>query len=194
MNNLPEALQYYHKAELIDRNRVWLLTRIAWCYRKTGQYEKSVDYYHQAEKLEPENLQVQASLGHTLMEMENYGEALKYYFKVEYLQPDNHKVQRPISWCSFMLGKLDVAKKYLERSLEKETNKNDFLNLGHINWCLKDKQKAIENYRKSLRASNMDADWFGRAMMDDSKHLSVYGIHIFDIPLMIDYIMMSAAT
>ena len=104
-----EALEYYHKAELLDRNRLWLLTRIAWCYRKTGDYEKAVAYYHEAEKLEPENLQVQAWLGHTFMEMEDYEEALKYYFKVEYLQPENHKVQRPISWCSFMLGKLDNA-------------------------------------------------------------------------------------
>jgi tetratricopeptide (TPR) repeat protein len=194
MNKFTEALEYYHKAELLDRNRLWLLTRIAWCYRKAGKFEKAENYYHEAEKLEPDNLQVQAWLGHTMMEMENYEEALKYYFKVEYLQPENHKVQRPISWCSFMLGKMENARKYLEKSLDNETNKNDFLNLGHIYWCLNNKQKAIESYRRSFQASHMDIDWFARALMDDGKHLAIHGIHLFDIPLMIDYIMMSAGT
>ncbi len=189
--NFTEALEYYHKAELLDRKRLWLLTRIAWCYRKTGDYDKAVMYYLDAEKLEPENLEVQAWLGQTLLETEDYEEALKYYFKVEYLQPGNHKVKRPISWCSFMLGKLDRARKYLEKSLEQETSKNDFLNLGHIYWCMHNKAKAIENYKKSLQAASMDFNWFARAMMDDSKHLTMHGIQAFDIPLMVDYIMMS---
>jgi tetratricopeptide (TPR) repeat protein len=194
MNDFPKALEYYHKAELLDRNRLWLLTRIAWCYRKTGEFGKAENYYHEAEQLEHENLQVQAWLGHTMMEMENYEEALKYYFKVEYLQPENHKVHRPISWCSFMLGKMENARKYMEKSLQHESNKNDFLNLGHIYWCLNNKQKAIENYRKSLQAASMDSDWFARALMDDGKHLALFGIHAFDIPLMVDYIMMSAVS
>jgi tetratricopeptide (TPR) repeat protein len=192
--NYDEALEYYHRAELLDRKRVWLLTRIAWCYRKTGKNDKAVAYYYEAEKIEPENLQVQAWLGHTFMDMENYAEALKYYFKVEYLQPENHKVQRPISWCSFMLGNMENAKKYLERSLGKETTKNDYLNLGHIYWCLHDRQKAIDNYGKSLQAAHMDHEWFARALMEDSKYLTVHGIQQFDIPLMVDYILMSAGS
>jgi len=189
--NYAKALEYYHKAELLDRNRLWLLTRIAWCYRKTGDHEKAVHYYHEAEHLEPENLEVQAWMGHTLLEMEDYENALKYYFKVEYLQPDNHKVKRPISWCCFKLGKLDKARKYIEKSLEQETSKNDYLNLGHISWCMHNKTAAIENYRKSLQASNMDSAWFARAMLDDSRHLTTQGIPAFDIPLMIDYVMIS---
>jgi tetratricopeptide (TPR) repeat protein len=90
-----------------------------------------------------------------------------------------------------MLGKLDRARKYLEKSLELETSKNDFLNLGHVYWCMQNKAKAIENYQKSLRLASMDFAWFARAMADDSKHLTMHGIHSFDIPLMIDYIMMS---
>lgn len=189
-----EALDYYHKAELLDGKRIWLMTRIAWCCRKTGQYEEAAEYYREAEKVEPDNLLVQGWLGQTMMEMEDYEAALKYYFKVEYLQPDNHKVHRPISWCCFMLGKLDKAKKYLEKSLANEVTKNDYLNMGHICWCLRDKPAAIENYRYSLRSANMDLEWFAKTVMDDSPQLVSLGIHSFDIPLMIDYIMMSAGT
>jgi tetratricopeptide (TPR) repeat protein len=192
LGEFDKALEYYHKAELLDKNRLWLINRIAWCYRKKGEYELAVGYYLEAEKLEPDNLQVQAYLGHIYMEMEDYEKALKYYFKVEYMQPENRKVQRPISWCSFMLGKFDNAAKYLEKSLIRDAGKNDYMNLGHIYWCRGEKQKAIENYRLSLKTSNMDVDWFSRVLHDDSKYLGLHGIHTIDILLMIDYIRLSA--
>jgi tetratricopeptide (TPR) repeat protein len=191
LGDFNKALDFYHKAELLDKNRLWLLNRIAWCCRKTGDFKKALEYYRDAEKIEPDDLQVQANLGHTHMEMENYKEALKYYFKVEYLQPENHKVYRPIAWCSFMLGKLDNARKYLEKAITFEGNKNDHLNLGHIYWCQGNKTRAVENYRTSLKMADSDFDWFSKVLADDSKYLAVHGIHSFDIPLMIDYIKLS---
>jgi len=191
LGEFDKALEYYHKAELLDRNKLWLINRIAWCYRKKNEYEKALEYYHEAEQLEPDDLQVQACLGHVYMEMGNYEAALKYYFKVEYLQPDNHKVRRPISWCSFMLGKMDNALKYLEKSLLNTTSKNDYMNLGHIYWCLGKKQKAIENYRLCLQAANWDVDWFSRVLHEDSRYLEKYSIPAINIPLMIDYVRLS---
>jgi tetratricopeptide (TPR) repeat protein len=190
--DIDQALEYFHKAELLDKDKLWLINRIAWCYKKKGEFEKAVGYYLEAEKLEPEDLQVQAFLGHIYMEMGEYEKALKYYFKVEYLQPDNHKVYRPISWCSFMLGKFDNAAKYLEKSLAKGAGKNDYLNLGHIFWCRSDRQKAIVNYRLSLQISNQDVNWFSKALSDDSKYLEAHNIRAIDIPLMIDYVRLSA--
>jgi tetratricopeptide (TPR) repeat protein len=192
LGEFDKALEYYHKAELLGKNKLWLINRIAWCYKKKGNYEKAVEYYLEAEKLEPDDLEVQAFLGHVYLETGEYEKALKYYFKVEYLQPDNHKVYRPISWCSFMLGKLDIAEKYLEKSVLHDAAKNDYMNLGHIHWCQGEKQKAIENYRMSLKVSNMDVEWFSKVIQDDSKYLLAYGIHTLDIPLMIDYIRLSA--
>jgi tetratricopeptide (TPR) repeat protein len=192
LSDYDKALEYYHMAELLDKNKFWLINRIAWCYRKKGDFEKAVDYYHQAEKLEPEDLQVQAFLGHVYMEMEKFEKALQYYFKVEYLQPENQKVHRPISWCSFMLGKFDKALKYLEKSLIHQSGKHDYMNLAHVYWCQGEKQKAIENYRLSLKASSMDTEWFSKALHDDSRYLEQHGIRPIEIPLMIDYIRLSA--
>ncbi len=186
------ALEYYHKAELLGNNRFWLLNRIAFCYRKKGNYEKVIEYFREAEKLEPENLEVQALLGQAFLEMENYGESLKYYFKVEYLQPNNHKVYRPIAWCSFMLNKMDVAQKYLEKSITLGANKNDYINMGHIYWCRGQKQEAIQHYRMAVRTANMDFSWFSRVMSEDGKYLVSKGIQLFDLSLMIDYIRLSA--
>ena len=183
-----KAIDYYHKAELISKNKLWLFNKLAFCYRKLDLFEKSVEYYKKAEKLDADNLQIQAYLGHVYLDMDNFESALKYYFKVEYLSPDNHKIQRPIAWCSFMLGKLDIARKYFEKVILKEDNKNDYMNLGHVQWCLGNKQKAIEYYTLSIKKSNLDFIWFTKVLEEDSKYLIKLGIHAFDIPLMIDYL------
>jgi tetratricopeptide (TPR) repeat protein len=192
LGNYPQALEFYHKAEIIDPGRLWVIYRIAWCYKRTGNFEKAVAYYQLAEKLEPENLQIQTHIGQAYMEMEDYETALKYFFKVEYAQPDNLKIQRPVGWCSFAAGKFETAAKYFEKVTAASGNKNDFLNLGHVKWCMGNKTAAIQQYKNSLAASSGNVAWFSKVMQEDSRYLIKHGIKPFDIPLMIDYIRMSA--
>jgi tetratricopeptide (TPR) repeat protein len=91
-----------------------------------------------------------------------------------------------------VLGKFDQAEKYFRKVIEKEGNRNDFVNLGHVLWCRENRKEAIENYRKSLDKSNRDMDWFSTVMQEDSVHLLKHGIQELDIPLMIDYIRMGS--
>ncbi len=191
LENYPKAIEFYHKAEIINPGRLWLIYQIAWCYKRTGNYAMAIEYYNHASKLEPENLQIQAQIGQAYMEMEDFGQALKYFFKVEYQQPENHKIQRPIGWCSFVLGKFETAKKYFEKVIESNGNKNDYLNLGHVEWCLGNKSLAIKQYKQSYSISSFDIKWFAKVMHDDSKYLIKHGIKPFDIPLMIDYMQIS---
>jgi hypothetical protein len=66
------------------------------------------------------------------------------------------------------------------------------MNLGHIHWCKNERQLAIQNYRSSLKMSGSDIDWFAKVFLDDSKFLEQHGIRSIDIPLMIDYVRLSA--
>ncbi|MBE0655938.1 MAG: tetratricopeptide repeat protein, partial [Bacteroidales bacterium] len=191
MGDFERALDFYKKAELLSEPRTWLFNRIAFCLRKIDDYEEAIHYYGESEKLDPENLYIQTSLGQVYMEKEDFDEALKYFFKVEYLSPENIKVHRPIAWCSFVLGKNETAKKYFEKIVLKEGNKYDYMNLGHVYWSLGDKIKAIENYRHSIKKSDMDFLWFAGVMKEDTRYLLNYGIQAFDIPLMLDYLRMS---
>ncbi len=191
LGQFKKALEQYHKAELFGKDKPWLLKKIAYCSRKTGDTKTAIKYYRSAEKLEPENLLIQSNLGHTMMDQEDFETALNYYFKVEYHQPDNHKVHRPIAWCSFVLGKLEHADKYFRKVIEKEGNRNDFMNMGHVLWCQGNRKEAIENYRKSLEKSSRDLDWFSSVMEEDASYLLKHEIKELDIPLMIDYIRMS---
>jgi tetratricopeptide (TPR) repeat protein len=186
--DFPKALEFYQKAEYLEKNKRWLFNKIALCYRKIKDYHKAVEYYLEAEKLNPDDMHLQALLGQTYMELEDYETALKYYFKVEYNDPDNHRIQRPIAWCYFMLGKLENARKYLKKTISKDGNENDHLNLGHIEWSLGNKKEAIENYRQAVKKSNHGFEWFARVFDEDKKYLLKNGIHPFDITLMLDYL------
>ena len=70
-------------------------------------------------------------------------------------------------------------------------HKNDFVNLGHVEWCTGDKKMAIENYKKSLIVSGADFEWLTSVFEQDKKYLMNYGNQEFDIPLMIDYLRLS---
>ncbi len=189
--NLQLALEYYHKAELFETNRFWLYNKIAFCYRKTKNFKKAVEYYHEAEKQNPEDIQIQAYLGQTYMELEEYETALKYFFKIEYQHPDDSKNQKAIAWCYFVVDKLESAQKYMKKFISKNGKRNDYLNLGHIEWSLGNKKSAIENYRLAIKKSENDFNWFNKVFEEDKKYLLKNGIQPFDIPLMMDYLAVS---
>lgn len=187
LGNYENALEFYLKADLADIRKPWNIKKIALCYRRLGNDSKALDYYLDAEKLEPENLQIQANIAHIYFDRKDFEKAMNIYFKIEYLAPDNNKIQRPIAWCAFMLGKLDIAKKYFEKILEIEGSRHDLLNLGHIEWCLRNKQKAIERYQQSITKAENNFDWFADEFIGDSEILIGNGIDPVDVSLMRDY-------
>jgi tetratricopeptide (TPR) repeat protein len=182
------AVTYYKKADLLESNKVWLLKKLGYCNRLLKNFNEAFTYYEQAEKLEPENLQIQASLGNIYMDLEKYHDALEKYFKVEYLSPNNINIMRPLAWCSMQIGKLENAKKYLTRISEKERNAYDLLNLGHIEWGIGNKQKAVSFYGLSIKAAENGLQWFRDEMNEDSRLLENMGVNNLDIKLMTDYL------
>jgi tetratricopeptide (TPR) repeat protein len=191
LGDFDNALQYYLRSDLTDIKKPWNTKKIALCYNRLGNYQKAIEYYQEAEKMEPENIQIQANLAHNYFDMKDYENALKIYFKVEYLAPDNLKILRPIAWCSFMLNKPGNAKKYYEKIADADRTKYDLLNLGHAEWCMGNKQKAIDYYKLSVTKANMDLAWFADELNADSEMLINYGIDPVNIPLMRDYIQIA---
>ena len=188
LRKYEDALNYYKMAELYDTNRAWNIKKIALCYRNVKNYEESLKYYLEAEQLEPDNLYVQTFIGHSYLDLKDYENALKYYFKVEFLAPDNKKVLRPIAWCSFALGKLDTAKNYYLKLIESEANKYDFMNLGHVEWCLGNRHAALKNYKLSINSNNNNLNLFMAGFEEDRELLLKNGVNPEEIPLMLDYL------
>lgn len=188
LKNYEEALKYYEKAELYDANRAWNLKKLALCHRHLKNYSESLKYYLEAEKHEPDNLYIQTYIGHSYLDLKEFDKALEYYYKVEFLAPDNKKVLRPIAWCSFITSKFEQAKKYYENLIQEEANKYDFMNLGHVEWCLEQRKSALKCYKLSINRGDNNLKMFLAGFEEDKKYLLSHGINPEEIPLMIDYL------
>lgn len=186
LGDYEKALGGYLKADLYDINRLWNLKKIALCYRNLKQAGKALEYYREAEKLDSDSLNNQLNIGHCLLELDRFEEALKVYFKVEYLAPGNRKVWRPIAWCSFLSGKKEQAEKYLRMIIEDEPTRHDFMNMGHVQWSLGNRQEALDCYRKSISEQGFSEAAFLEVFGEDLPHLLAQGIDSEDVPFMLD--------
>ena len=188
LKQYPEALDYYKRAELFETNRAWNLKKIALCYRYINDYKESLRYYLEAAKLEPDNLFIQTYIGHSYLDLKDYENALNYYYKVEVLAEENKKVLRPIAWCSFVLGKFETAKTYYERLIVDQANKYDFMNLGHVEWCLGNQMEAIKNYKRSIVKGDNNLKSFLLSFEEDREILKKFGIDDQESTFLIDYL------
>lgn len=188
LRKFEEAVNFYKKAELFDSNRAWNLKKIAQCYRQLKDYKSSLSYFLEAEKVEKDNIYTLTYIGHSYLDLNEFDKALNYYYKVEFLAIENKKVLRPIAWCSFVLGKLENAKKYYERLIEDQANKYDFMNMGHVEWCLGNHQSAIKNYKLSVNRGDKNFRSFQQGFEEDKRYLITNGIDPKEIPLMLDYL------
>ncbi|ASB48426.1 tetratricopeptide repeat protein [Alkalitalea saponilacus] len=181
-----QALDLYLKADLFNDKQVWNLKKIALCYRHLNNPEKALEYYQKAEKVKPDDLHNQLSIGHCLLELKDFEQALKYYFKVEYLAPDNKKVWRPIVWCALALGKFDQAGKYCDKLLQNQPSYHDYINMGHVKWCEKNREEALQWYQKGIKQPGFSMKEFLDTLQNDKEILTKHGVDETDIPIMID--------
>jgi tetratricopeptide (TPR) repeat protein len=184
--NYRKALSYYLKADMLKPESLWNLRKIAFCYRSLKDSETALKYYLQIERKLPDDMAVQLSIGHCYLEQKMYNDALQVFFKVEYLAPANQKVWRPIAWCSFITGKLEQAAKYYQKIDESERNHHDWINLGHVTWCFKDRKNALIYYKKALETMNYDINSFLRILKEDAPFLVENGINRNEIPIFLD--------
>lgn len=186
LDRRKEALEAYLQAELIASDSLWTLKRIAACYRLEKEPEKALDYYQKAIKLAPDDLVLTFNAGHALVEAGRYAEALQQYFKAEVLSEESLKTWRPIAWCSLLCGKYEQADKYYRKILNHKPAIEDYLNAGHLEWCKGQPLKAIEVYKKGIRASHTPFPEFLELFQNDMKILVGHGITAEDIPFVRD--------
>lgn len=153
LGDVPGALEAYLKSELMDENNTWVLRRIANCYRLTKEPESALQYYRRLEQMQPDNLNIQLNIGHCFLELKQYAEALNYYFKVELMDSGNTRAWRSIAWCAFLSKKFDVAQRYYAQIIENKPNAHDFLNAGHVEFCIGNTKTAVEMYVKALKSA-----------------------------------------
>jgi tetratricopeptide (TPR) repeat protein len=186
--NFREAVNYYKKAELFGPNRLWNIKKIVYCYRQLKDAENALSWCKEATLLDPSDLYIHTQSAHCYLDLKEYDNALEHYFKVEFLAPDNKKVLRPIEWCAFTTGKLEIASDYLALILDSDPTAHDYINAGHLAMCLGDKPKAIHWYKKSLESTEISFEKFLSVYMHDEPYLLQNGVDKEEIPLLFDYL------
>ena len=187
-NNFVEAVNYYLKAELFGTNRMWNIKKIVYCYRTLKDPENALLWCKEAMLMDQSDLYIHTQCAHSYLDLKEYDKALEHYFKVEFLAPDNKKVLRPIAWCSFTTGKLDIASNYSSLLLECDPGAHDFINAGHLALCSGDKPGAIVMYTKSLGKNEISFEEFLSVFSHDEPYLIQNGVDKNEIPLLLDYL------
>jgi len=167
---------------------VWSLKKIIFCYRKLGNIEAALQWALEAAKLEPEDSYIQTMLANCYLDLHQFDIALPHYFKTEFLAPENKKVLRPIAWCCFVLGKLDLSRNYLQQILQEDGNANDLINAGHVELCCRNKPKALEYYISAIASETISLVKFSEILDFDKQHLVANGVESSEIQLIADYL------
>jgi len=188
MGNYKLALENYKRAELFDSNRLWSLKKIIFCYRKLGDNESALKWSIEAAALEPDDAYLQTMLGNCYLDLHQFETALDHYFRVEILSPENKKILRPIAWCCFVLGKLDLAHNYFQLILADEPTANDLINSGHVELCSGNKPKAMEYYIAAISSGGINLQQFTETLDFDKHYLLANGVDPTEIQLITDYL------
>jgi tetratricopeptide (TPR) repeat protein len=192
ISQLAKALDAYTKADMIQPDDVWTVRKIALCYRLSGKFENALEYYQHVEFLKPNQSAVQLQIGHCYLELGKYKEALNIYFKLDAENGDSVKVWRAIIWCAFVSGNIEQADYYAKKILETKPSAQDYLNAGHVAWCLRRLTDVVQLYRKSLEMQDNDWELFSIKFNEDLPYLFSNGIDADDIPLMLDSLQINA--
>lgn len=182
------ALEYYHKADIVKPDTLWVVRHIAQCLRLKRNLKEALPYYLQAEQLAPENCSILLQTGECLAALKRYDEAFSRFFKVEYLEPTSLRAWRALAWCSFVTDKHEQARNYYSKLLDSpKRSMQDWLNAGHVELVAGNIAQAIENYRKSAVLCK-DSEEFGKSLLGDKKILISKGISPDDLILIRDIV------
>ena len=188
ISEIAKALDAYLKADMIQPDDLWTIRKIALCYRMLGNWEKALEFYQHANFLKPEQQSILLNIGQCLVQLGKFKDALNIYFKLDALTHENAKVWRAIAWCSFVSKNLSQAEYYADKLVETSPEAHDYLNAGHIAWCQRRLQDALDYYMVCLKMYQNNMEKFMENLSADKTFLLSNGIDPDEFPLMIDQI------
>lgn len=190
LKRYDEARVAYMRAELLREPGQWLLKRLAFINRKTGNAKDAAEYYSRALANDPENISLIMHTGYAKSEAGDAEGALASYYHAGYLDPDNPKIWRAIAWQELVKGSFEKSLKYYDRIMAASPSASDFLNAGHAAAASGDLKKALFNYRKSAEGRMGD---FEKEFVSDYGVLESLGMPRLTLDLILDKLKMGVA-
>lgn len=186
--NYNEAILIYQRADLFDTNHNWLLQKQAQCCLSLDNPEGALHYYLELLEFEPDNQKVIASIGTCYLELGKPEQAIEYFYRIEFANSGSSSAMRTVAWCLFLLNRMEEADTYYNQLLESEPNTFDFMNAGHVAFCLGRKETAVKHYLNSIATRKDDLKSFIKGFNKDRKYLLSNGVDASEVALMLDYL------
>ncbi|MPM81795.1 hypothetical protein SDC9_128852 [bioreactor metagenome] len=101
------------------------------------------------------------------------------------MSSDNTRAWRSIAWCAFLSRKFDVAQRYYSQIIENKPNTHDYLNAGHVEFCLSNTKKAVEMYIQAVKSAG-SFPIFKSLFDEDLDELREAGIDLEILPVILD--------
>ncbi len=198
--DIPGAVEYYSKAEMLDGRSDWTLRRLSRCLMLSHRAQDALQRLRVLEDRHPEHAPTALNIGRCLVELGRYDEAIKEYYKAEYLDEKSGKALRPLAWCLLLTGDLPQSRKYYEKVIATTApTASDYLNMGHLALAEGHFPEAMNFYSLNISArageqsapgGHQDAvDAFIADMRADSPALLRAGVDPTLIPLLVDSLL-----
>lgn len=157
-SNAYYAMKQYKEAALqidnaIERfgDRIDLLVQSAGIYEKLGDFEKVFEIYNKAIQLDSNDPMLNNNYAYTLSE--NGGDlqkALAMANKAISAEPENPYYLDTFGWIKFRLGELEMAEKYVLKSLKYLEAAEMYEHLGDIYEAMNKIEDAVKNWQNAI--------------------------------------------
>ena len=108
----PDALKAFLGIIEKESDNIELFEKIAFCYEKTGQFQKAYDYYLKADLIDTDRPWIIKKLAFCSKTLNNWEKALTYYKQLEKIDPEDMNVQANIGQCLVHLERFEEALDY----------------------------------------------------------------------------------
>ena len=175
LKEYDKAIECYLKTTEIIDDKVEVWYNLGLAYIAKEEYDKAIESLNKALTIKPNYYKALNNKGVASSRIEQYDIAEDCYKKAVELKPKHCTAFMNLGYLYFKQGKLDKAKKELEKSIKLGCKDIGNLNLGHVFWAGINKEKAIDYYKKSLEHFN-DKEQFWKGFEEDMPYLKTFGI------------------
>lgn len=153
-NQFEEAANIFEYLLSIEKDGE-LYQKVAFCYQKTGDYEKALESYLKAELYDQNRLWTLKKIAHCYRNLKQPRKALEYYQAAEKLNPDDLNNLLNVGHCLLELDQFDEALKcYFKVEYLDSGNQKVWRPIGWCSFLTGKKEQAEKYFLKLMEEPN----------------------------------------
>ena len=185
-SNFQKALDYYKKAELLDSNSKWTISKIVQSLQSLGRHQEALEYIEDLLIMEPNNINALLRKANSLAALDRYDQALSVMQKVDYLQPNNEQAQLFLANCCFKKHDYDAALKYMKKGILSNPTAEKYIFLGNIYLAMHNIPECVNSYELAAERHSEGTLGVIKAINNSKVELMSYNVNVQLLPMILD--------